>query len=234
MGRRLWGKFVLALACSAIAMPASASTVVSGPAEVVDGDSLSVSGLSVRLFGIDALEGRQTCVRRDQTWACGEQAATQLRALIGGSTVRCEGFGNDDYGRMLAICHAGSIELNRAMVATGWAMAFRKYSTLYVGEEEQAKGSRLGIWDSTFVSPDEYRSASQAKVPERFTAPRAVRVPPAPNFTGCVIKGNRNRKGQWIYHLPGMPYYDVTRPEEIFCTEAEARAAGYRRAIVRQ
>jgi hypothetical protein len=30
-----------------------------------------------------------------------------------------------------------------------------------------------------------------------------------------------------------MPYYDQTRPEEIFCTEAEARAAGYRRAIVR-
>jgi hypothetical protein len=46
-------------------------------------------------------------------------------------------------------------------------------------------------------------------------------------------KGNRNRKGQWIYHVPGMPYYDATRAEEVFCTEAEARAAGYRRAIVR-
>jgi hypothetical protein len=30
-----------------------------------------------------------------------------------------------------------------------------------------------------------------------------------------------------------MPYYAQTRPEEIFCTEAEAQAAGYRRAIVR-
>ena len=49
----------------------------------------------------------------------------------------------------------------------------------------------------------------------------------------CNIKGNRNRKGQWIYHVPGMPYYDQTRAEEVFCTEAEARAAGYRRAIVR-
>ena len=44
----------------------------------------------------------------------------------------------------------------------------------------------------------------------------------------CSIKGNRNRKGQWIYHVPGMPYYDRTRPEEIFCTEAEAGAAGKR------
>jgi hypothetical protein len=30
-----------------------------------------------------------------------------------------------------------------------------------------------------------------------------------------------------------MPRYDRTRPEEIFCTEAEARRAGYRRAIVK-
>jgi hypothetical protein len=30
-----------------------------------------------------------------------------------------------------------------------------------------------------------------------------------------------------------MPYYDQTRAEEMFCTEAEAQAAGYRRAIVR-
>jgi hypothetical protein len=48
-----------------------------------------------------------------------------------------------------------------------------------------------------------------------------------------MIKGNRNRKGQWIYHVPGMPYYEQTRAEEMFCTEAEARAAGYRRAKVR-
>ena len=51
--------------------------------------------------------------------------------------------------------------------------------------------------------------------------------------SSCNIKGNRNRKGQWIYHLPGMPYYDQTRAEEMFCTEAQAQAAGYRRAIVR-
>ena len=47
-----------------------------------------------------------------------------------------------------------------------------------------------------------------------------------PASGNCSIKGNRNRKGQWIYHVPGMPYYDRIRPEEIFCTEAEARAAG--------
>lgn len=49
----------------------------------------------------------------------------------------------------------------------------------------------------------------------------------------CLIKGNHSRRGDWIYHLPGMPYYDDTRAEAYFCTEAQAQAAGYRRAIVR-
>jgi hypothetical protein len=49
----------------------------------------------------------------------------------------------------------------------------------------------------------------------------------------CVIKGNRGLHG-WIYHVPGMPYYAETRAEEVFCSEAAARAAGYRRAIVRR
>jgi hypothetical protein len=29
----------------------------------------------------------------------------------------------------------------------------------------------------------------------------------------CLIKGNHSRRGDWIYHLPGMPYYDDTRAE---------------------
>lgn len=200
---------------------------------MVDGDSLSVSGISVRLFGIDAPEGRQTCTRNDQTWSCGEEAATQLRELIGGGQVSCDGRGNDEFGRMLAVCRAGQLELNRVMVESGWATAFLKYSNIYAAEEQMAKGDRRGIWDSTFVSPSDYRQANQPRElvePQRFARP--ARVPSRPS-TGCVIKGNRNRKGQWIYHLPGMPYYDVTRPEEIFCTEADAQAAGYRRAIVR-
>lgn len=47
-----------------------------------------------------------------------------------------------------------------------------------------------------------------------------------------MIYGNRNRRGQWIYHLPGMPYYDETRAEVIFCAEAEAQAAVYRRRLL--
>ena len=50
--------------------------------------------------------------------------------------------------------------------------------------------------------------------------------------SGCVIEGNQGRNG-WIYHVPGMPSYAQTRAEQMFRSEAEARAAGYRRAKVR-
>jgi len=51
-----------------------------------------------------------------------------------------------------------------------------------------------------------------------------------------VIKGNVNRKGQRIYHLPGQLEYahvnmDKGLGERWFCTESEAEAAGWRKAL---
>ncbi|WP_245424922.1 sunset domain-containing protein [Shinella zoogloeoides] len=52
----------------------------------------------------------------------------------------------------------------------------------------------------------------------------------------CNIKGNVSYNGgQRIYHVPGQHYYDATRisymdGERWFCSEAEAQAAGWRRA----
>ncbi|MEH7810683.1 sunset domain-containing protein, partial [Bacillus toyonensis] len=44
----------------------------------------------------------------------------------------------------------------------------------------------------------------------------------------CNIKGNKNSKGEKIYHMPGQQFYDKTNAEEMFCSAAEAQAAGYR------
>lgn len=54
---------------------------------------------------------------------------------------------------------------------------------------------------------------------------------------GCNIKGNVSTKGERIYHVPGQEYYDETviqssHGEQWFCSEAEARAAGWRKAKV--
>lgn len=44
------------------------------------------------------------------------------------------------------------------------------------------------------------------------------------------IKGNKNSRGEKIYHMPGQQFYDKTNAEETFCSEADAKAAGYRAA----
>ena len=217
---------------------AGAQFIVSGTGHAKDGDSLTVGEREIRLFGIDAPEFDQTCQRDGNRWACGAEAANQLAALVTGKTVRCEQVGTDQYNRMLARCRVGATDVNRTMVALGFAVAYRRYSSDYVSAEESAKGNKLGLWAGQFESPSAYRHAEEAPAQTGRPARRVARTTSSSDWAGrakanCNIKGNRNRKGQWIYHLPGMPYYDQTRPEEIFCTEAEAQAAGYRRAIVR-
>ncbi len=60
----------------------------------------------------------------------------------------------------------------------------------------------------------------------------------AAHQSGCNIKGNISvDTGERIYHVPGQKYYDVTiispqKGERWFCTEAEARAAGWRRSKI--
>ncbi len=55
----------------------------------------------------------------------------------------------------------------------------------------------------------------------------------APANAACTVKGNINEKGERIYHLPGDQWYaktklDPSRGERWFCSEKEARAAGWR------
>lgn len=204
---------------------------VYGVAVAGDGDSLTISGQRIRLFGIDAPEFDQTCARDGTQWACGQEAAGELAKLVTGKEVRCEPTGVDAFGRTVARCSVGRVDVNRSMVALGLAVAFRKYSTDYVSAEDGARTNKRGMWAGTFVMPAEVRAVKRhASDPPSRTSKSAPRH--AVSGT-CLIKGNRSRRGEWIYHLPGMPYYEQTRPDEIFCTEAQAQAAGYRRAMVR-
>lgn len=67
---------------------------------------------------------------------------------------------------------------------------------------------------------------------------RAVTRAAAAPAAECNIKGNISVKnGERIYHVPGQEYYSETqispgKGERYFCSEAEARAAGWRRSKV--
>lgn len=219
---------IITAALSLAAVPAATETV-SGQVKVIDGDSLEVAGRRVRLFGIDAPEATQKCDRSGESWACGAASAEELKGLIGTDSVTCEGSERDVYGRLLAVCRVAGVDINRTMVAGGWATAFRRYSEDYVADETRARAARLGLWGSNFMAPEDYRRAEDAGDTRQRPRP-ALRSAPSRSLSGCVIKGNRSRRGDWIYHLPGMPYYNETRAEEMFCSEAEAVAAGYRKS----
>lgn len=219
---------------------AMASSPIYGVANSGDGDSLTFGQIRVRLHGIDAPEFDQQCERGGSKWACGKEAADRLSRLVTGREVRCDPVGTDQHGRVLARCSVGYTDVNRTMVATGYAVAFRRYSSEYVSAEESAKLSKRGMWAGTFDMPSEVRAATRdtqmrevGRTPPEAAAPTQARSSGASRSGNCVIKGNRSRRGEWIYHLPGMPYYEQTRAEDIFCTEAQAQAAGYRRARVR-
>ncbi|ETD89066.1 thermonuclease family protein [Rhodobacter capsulatus] len=197
-----------------LALPAQAE-ILAGHARVVDGDTLVIDAQKVRLFGIDAPEHDQLCKdAQGRDWPCGEAARDRLGVLAAG-LVRCAGRGRDRYDRLLAVCSAGGRDLNAALVSEGMAEAYRKYARDYVPEEAQARAAQRGIWAGPHLAPEAVRHGP-------------VQTPPG----ACRIKGNISKKGQ-IFHLPGSRDYDRTRIDETrgerwFCTEAEARAAGWR------
>lgn len=214
----------------------AAANAIEGVAEVIDGDSLRVGDTEVRLFGVDAPEFSQTCFSNGAQVACGAMAKDALAGLIGGGRLVCAALGTDTYGRTVARCQTSGVDVGAALVASGWATAFRRYGEDYVAAEARARAARAGIWQWDFQRPEDYRASLQAPR-EPVSAQRPVRASTQQRRYErggmCLIKGNHSRRGDWIYHLPGMPYYDATSAEAYFCTEAQAQAAGYRRAIVR-
>ena len=130
-----------------------ASVGLSGVPRIIDGDSLFLNGQEIRLQGIDAPELRQNCLSiQSSGYPCGRASANHLRKLAGAG-LRCEGWEYDKYERLLAICFAGEIEINRRMVSDGWAVAFGSYG----GAEREAKDRKLGLWSGSFKLPSDWR-----------------------------------------------------------------------------
>jgi endonuclease YncB( thermonuclease family) len=149
---------------------------LSGRATVVDGDTIIIDGERVRLHGIDAPELGQTFWCRGREFDCGAMAAAALEALIADIKLRCEPIERDCYGRLVAKCFSRSgVDVCRRLVASGWVLAFRRYSLDYVPDEIKAKEAFRGLWRGTFDKPWEWRQSKTAAHKAEVT-PR-----PAPN-----------------------------------------------------
>lgn len=92
-----------------------------------------------------------------------------------------------------------------------------KYVDRFREIEKEAQQKGIGIWSVENYADEENQTMSDSTL----------------NSSNCEdpkIKGNINSKGEKIYHVPGGQFYDVTIPEEMFCTEKEAVEAGYRKS----
>ena len=78
---------------------------------------------------------------------------------IGNQPLTCVVRGRDQYGRMVALCHAGGEDLSRWMVERGFALYQRRYGRAYMAAERQARAAGVGIWQGKFVLPWEWRKA---------------------------------------------------------------------------
>ena len=221
-----------------------------GRATITDGDTIVIGKTRIRLEGLDAPESGQNCHdAQGRSYPCGGRAANALDAMIARRPVACRSKGTDRYDRMLGTCwvaaelsevtgpkggvpvEGGAGSLNERMVEAGWALAYRRYSTAYVASERQAEADRRGIWQGAHAPPWDYRRGQRLTSPPASTA-RASAPPTVASSRNCSIKGNVSGSGR-IYHVPGSRWYDRTqidtgRGERWFCSEAEARAAGWR------
>lgn len=127
---------------------------------MIDGDTIEIAGKRIRLYGIDAPESRQTCIRDAKTSRCGQEAALALSNRVGSEVVVCDDRGRDRYRRVIAVCRLGGRagpDINAWMVEEGWALAYRRYSRDYVKEEGTAEAAKRGLWSGTFEEPWEWR-----------------------------------------------------------------------------
>lgn len=153
-----------------------------------------------------------------------QHALDRLRPIAGDIRMKPSG----------AYMHLKSYAVDRRVLRSGSA-------NLSASGLKQQDNDVVIVWDGAPVRAFEVRFEQLWDVSgPLLNAPANAGVAPsgAPaSAKGCAIKGNVNRKGERIYHLPGgRDYARVTSTgadERWFCSEAEATAAGWRPATVR-
>ena len=137
---------------------------VTGKPHIIDGDTIKILNIKIRLHGIDSPEINQNCKDADGTlWRCGKDAKQALIDLVYSQVVTCIGSKRDRYKRLIAKCYVNNQNIESFMAKNGWAIAYRKYSLDYVGEEKIAKNKKVGIWGGEFIDPSTWRKNYRKK-----------------------------------------------------------------------
>ncbi|ABD05742.1 SNase-like nuclease [Rhodopseudomonas palustris HaA2] len=232
--------FVLALL---LGTPAFAADAV-----IKDAATLQLGGVTYRLEGIDAPELDQRCLSEfADPSACGIEARDAAAKLIAGRKVNCRDLGPDPVfkGRRIGGCAiAGDdLGLSRRLVQAG--LAFNSDSKgRFAADQSKAMDDHTGLWKGCFVAPENFRRWDKtaplrgaACRDDRQAETRSALFPDMPaRPEGCTIKGKLAKRARitgnvGVYQLPGCPSYAaLIKLNRWFCSEDDARAAGFRKA----
>jgi endonuclease YncB( thermonuclease family) len=191
---------------------------------VIDGDSIQIGAGVYRLAGIDAPELGQSCEESGHLSPCGLTAAYGLRKLfeLEKGPITC--FIRPAKVTPIATCMVGDRDISAMMLEGGYVTAIEGGSPHYAAAEHLARKARLGIWSGPFVPPREWRDG------KRLPAERDSETPSA----ACRIKGTVTADGKRLYFGPldhgfDSIKIDPERGERWFCSDDQARQAGWRR-----
>ena len=220
---------------------------------VVDGDTIRIDyngkDEKVRFIGLDTPETKDP---RKPIQCFGREATAKMTEFAENKNIRLE-FDKtqgerDKYGRLLAFVYSeDNKNLAYEMIRQGYGNEYTYNSNPYKYQNEfkeaarKAREENKGLWaentcagnatkpaDTPAPKPQPAPAYNPAPAPRPRTAPAPQ---PQQSQGACVIKGNVGRNGK-IYHMPGQKYYNKTNPEAMFCSEAEAQSAGFRRSKV--
>ena len=83
---------------------------------VTDGDTIRIDGATWRLWGIDVLEGRQTCRIDARGYECGDQARAALLEIIGHQKPICRLKDTACSGRSVGQCFVEEKDIGAELV----------------------------------------------------------------------------------------------------------------------
>ena len=213
---------------------------------IVDGDTIDVNINGaierVRLIGIDTPE---VVDPRKPVQCFGIEASNKAKEVLTGQSVVLENDPSqgdkDKYSRLLRyIFLKDGTNFNKLMIEQGYAHEYTydlpyKYQQEFKQAQTYARENKLGLWQDNICQTQAAPAPSivtNQNTNTNIVAPTSPPPPPA----SCVIKGNISSKGEKIYHVPGCASYNQTiitesKGERWFCTEADALAAGWRKAL---
>ena len=86
----------------------------------------------------------------------------------------------DKKGNIVGTCALGEYDLGAALVNAGWAVAYTKYTDIYVPYEQQAQLNGNGLWQGKFYKPWDWRALQAQKPKIKVIKPKKRRE----NFLG--------------------------------------------------